>query len=310
MLQRFLLLWLTLLSLLAFRWTADFDPFVESKPWLGALIVVTMFCIGSLLPRDEVQQVLHRWPTVLGGTVIQYSTMPVLAFALAHAFRLEAQMLTGVILVGCVPGAMASNVLTLAARGNVSYSVSLTTAATLLSPLMVPLWLWLTLGADRRLDLVDVGVRLVVQVVLPVVGGHLLSRNWPAFQSAMRTWGPRLANGAILWIIAIVVGLNRERLGMVEATVLTTLLLVNCLGYAAGYLGARLLQLNSPMRKALTLEVGMQNAGLGTILALQLFPDSPETAIPTAAYTFGCMLTGTVLAQYWSRRKNGESVVT
>ena len=142
MLQRFLLGWLILLSLLAYfwpSWNLAFDPFAISKPYLGWIITVTMFLIGGLLPRDEIRQVLRSWPTVLGGTLVQYVTMPLAAYTVARVAGLEGGMLLGLVLVGSVPGAMASNVLTLAARGNVSYSVSLTTTATLLSPIFVPL---------------------------------------------------------------------------------------------------------------------------------------------------------------------------
>lgn len=329
MLQRYLLLWLTLLSLLAYVWpdfwaflcglagsnqpapisAGGFDPFVgtHQRGYLKPLIAVTMFSIGSLLPRDEIRQVLQRWPTVFGGTVIQYAAMPFLAYVVGHAFRLGPDALTGVIMVGCVPGAMASNILTLAARGNVSYSVSLTTSATLLSPLMVPLALWLTLGASQQQDPWDTFTTLLLLVVGPVLAGHLLCRSLGRAERIMKRIGPMAANLTILWIIAVVVGVNRERLAEVTLLLLLALLTVNLLGYSAGYLGGGLLRLPEAMRRALTLEVGMQNAGLGTVLVLDLFPDNPAAAIPTAAYTFGCMLTGTILAQIWSARSEATT---
>ncbi len=120
-------MWLLLLSLAALYWPVwgipAWDPFVAAKPILDGIIAVTMLAIGSLLPRDEVIQVARRWPTVLGGTAVQYTAMPALAFLAAWAFGFEGAVLVGVMVVGCVPGAMASNVLSLAARANVSYSV-------------------------------------------------------------------------------------------------------------------------------------------------------------------------------------------
>ena len=143
MLQRYLIIWLVLSSSVALWWQRWFpgllDPFVASKPLLPWLITVTMFAIGCMLPRDEVRQVLRRWPLVLSGTAVQYLSMPTLAYCFAHAWGLSGDYLIGLLLVGCVPGAMASNVLTFNARGNTSYSVSLTTASTLLSPLAVPI---------------------------------------------------------------------------------------------------------------------------------------------------------------------------
>lgn len=326
MLQRLLLLWLILLSLLAYFWpklweefvlrfgvptSFVFDPFRQTNEagLLKPIFGLTMFSIGCLLPRDEIAQVVRKWPSVFGGTAVQYACMPLLAFLVGRGFRLESAEMVGVVMVGCVPGAMASNVLTLAARGNVSYSVSLTTSATLLSPLAVPLALWLLLGSRVRLDPLQVSLDLLMIVVGPVVGGHLLSRSSRRFRSAMHLCGPVAANLAILWIIAVVVGLNRQRLGEVGLLLLSGLLTINLLGYAAGYAGGKVLRLPDSMRRALTLEVGMQNAGLGTVLVLDLFPDNPESAIPTAAYTFGCMLTGTILAQIWARRASKQATV-
>lgn len=308
--QRFLLLWLTVLSALAFYWprlmSTAFDPFIETDrlELLKPLFRVAMFSIGALLPRDEIEQVVRRWPSVLGGTAIQYAVMPLLAWSIGHAFGLPREALIGVVMVGCVPGAMASNVLTLAAGGNVSYSVSLTTSATLLSPLVVPFTLMLTLGTTVQMDPWRTFLNLTTLVVAPVVMGYVVSLSSERAAEMLRACGPIAANVAILWIVAVVVGINRDRLSAATPLVLSALLLVNLAGYLAGNLGGRLLQLPAPMRRALTLEVGMQNAGLGTVLARDLFRDSPAVTIPTAAYTFGCMLTGTILAHYWSRRKS------
>src|SRR5690606_9585819 len=310
--QRYLLLWLILLSLLAFYWpqwgVPAADPFVMTKTWglLMPMIAVAMFAIGCLLPREEVRQVARLWPAVLGGTAVQYSAMPLLAWSIGNAMQLEPALLTGVIMVGCVPGAMASNVLTLTARGNVSYSVSLTTSANLFSPLVVPFVLAAALGVSgglpQQLDKLQVFRELILSVVGPVLAGYLLCNASDRLAGLMSRIGPWIANGTIFWIIAVVVGLYRDKLGSATPPLLAALLLINLLGYAAGWFGGSAMRLPTAMRRALTLEVGMQNAGLGTGLVLTLFPDQPAAAIPTAAYTFGCMFTGTVLAQIWSRQ--------
>jgi BASS family bile acid:Na+ symporter len=318
--QRYLLVWLVLFSAVALFWgriagESSGDPFVGSKPFLEYLISLTMFCIGCLISVEEVNAVVRRWPTVLGGTAIQYTTMPLLAWGCGHLFGLDPAYLIGVIVVGCVPGAMASNVLTLAARGNVSYSVSLTTSATILSPLIVPFAFWLTLGAVVEIDPLDEAIKLLKMVVVPVVAGHLLCRVNQAAGRIVQPFSSLVANGTIIWVIAVVVALNRTRLlavssgeaGRGAAVLIVALVVINLLGYLAGYVGGSVMRLPTAMRRALTLEVGMQNAGLGTVLVLGLFKDQPEAAIPTALYTFGCMLSGTLLAQIWGRRPTDEA---
>ena len=285
-----------------------------------------MFFVGWLLPRDEVRHVAANWPKVLGGTCVQYVSMPLLAYFWANVFGLQGPWLWGVVLVGCVPGAMASNVLTLAARGNVSYSLSLTTLATIVSPIFVPLVLGLFLDKQTSAShFARTSIQLVWMVVLPVMCGHLLTLAAPNWQWIGKRFGPVIANLTILWIIVVVVAVNRDRIwpdasataaldavstanadlgehtNQSPVRLVLALLAINLTGYMAGYLGSRLLRLNLSMRKALTLEVGLQNAGLGTVLAMKtLFPDEPIAAIPTAMYTFGCVVTGTILARYWS----------
>jgi len=303
--ERFLLLWLVLLAVIAYFWPAwlpgVWDPFLGTAPGLNYLFAVTMLAIGSLLPRDEIRQVVWRWPTVLGGTAVQYLSMPALAYCLARLLGLEGAALVGVLMAGCVPGAMASNVLTLVARGNVSYSVSLTTSATLLSPLVAPFALWIMLRQWVDFPVLKVSWQLCWMVVLPVVAGHLLARASGATSGFRHRAGAIIANLTILWIIAVVVAKNRDNLSQVEARLLLALVALNLLGYLAGTFGSLLLRLPPPMRRALTLEVGMQNAGLGTVLAMDIFGADPAVAIAPAIYTFGCMLTGTILARLWAQ---------
>ncbi len=304
-LQRYLIVWLSLLSLLAAMWptwcSALPDPFLATEGiHLKILFGITMFAIGWMLPRDEIDQVMRRWPTVIGGTFVQYATMPMLAYAAASVFGFEGDTRLGIVIIGCVPGAMASNVLTLVARGNVSYSLSLTTMATLLAPLFVPVVLWIALGERVAIPGRSMFLTLCAMVVLPVLAGHALGRWRPDWSPWAKHFGPVIANVTILWIIAVVVGKNREGLQEVDSRLVIALLSINVGGYVAGTFGAMAFRLPSGMRRALTLEVGMQNAGLGSVLAANYFGDA--AALPAALYTFGCMFTGTLLARMWSLR--------
>ena len=267
MLQRFLLLWLLLLSAVAYFWPEvglAGDPFVAtySHGLLRPIFAVAMFCIGGLLPRDELLQLRKRWFTVLAGTSIQYTVMPLLAVAVAMIFRLGDGLTVGLMLVGCVPGAMASNVLTMAARGNVSYSVSLTTAATLLSPLIVPVVLSWTLGTTVPFDPVKIFVNLLTDVVGPVIVGHLLSRFSRPAEKAFQFAGSTVANLAILWIIATVVGITRVRLAEITP--------VDCVGVAADQsrrIRGRLVRRGgdqTPPSDATGIDVGSRHAERGT----------------------------------------------
>ncbi|MSR58469.1 MAG: bile acid:sodium symporter family protein [Planctomycetaceae bacterium] len=306
MLERYLIVWLTVLCGLAFFWPDLLpdvgDPFVASKPVLPYLISVTMFAVGCLMRRDELRQVMRDWRSVLAGTIIQYTATPLLAYTFGHLCGLDEAHLIGVMIVGCVPGAMASNVLTMVARGNVSYSVSLTTVSTIVSPVVVPLAMSICLKTTTQVDVWDTAGELLMIVVGPVLLGRVLCRFEPRLQTIMDRVAPILAPVTILWIISSVVGANRHRLGEGVWPVVVALAGINLVGYLVGYFSGAALGFSEGVRRALTIELGMQNAGLGVALAAKLFPDYPAAMVPPALFTFGSMVTATLLAQWWARQ--------
>lgn len=303
---------LVLTSSLAYLWPSFFPPSDEAPAWdpflldlsfLWALVTVTMFCLGMVVSRDELRQLKLQPTSVFLGVLTQCACMPALAWISVRLLGISGEMASGVILVGCVPGAMASNVLTMTARGNVSYSVSLTVVATLLSPVTVPLALSIVGGIatdGNSFNAVETAQTLGLRVVLPVVVGFALKELFPQVKRVAILIAPPLASVALLWIIASVVAGNRQQLSQIEGGVLLALLLINLAGYLAGYAVGGFARMPSAMRRALSLEVGMQNAGVGTALAGSLFGAGSQAQIPTAAYTFGCMLTGTLLAGFWT----------
>lgn len=303
--DQLLIVWLTAAALVAWYWPHWFgslpDPFKGTTPErLNCLFALTMFAIGWMLPRDEIEQVRRRWPMVLAGTTLQYTSMPLLAWSMGWLLGLDEDSRLGLMLVGCVPDAMASGVLTLAARGNVSYAVSLTTASTLLSPLVVPLALTLFLGESVKFDALGAAKSLMLIVVLPVLAGHGMARLWPKAQLVITRLAPSVANFTILWIIAVVTANNRDK-PLPSGYLLAALLLVNMLGYAAGYYGGRLFRLPEPMTRALTLVVGMQNAGLGAVIASSLFKERPAVQIPSAVFALASVYTAMLLVFAWTQ---------
>ena len=292
----------------AFIWPAEqlgFDPFLLSSSGLWMLVTVTMFCLGMVVQPEELLELRQRPFTVLLGVLVQCTWMPALVWLCVWLLQLRGELAQGVLLVGCVPGAMASNVLTMTARGNVSYSVSLTSVATLLSPITVPTALWLL--SDVALDAVKIdpwstSLKLAMHVVLPVALGFGLKEAIKRLQPWANKLAPLAASAALLWIIASVVAANRERLTELTPQLFMGLIAVNLLGYAGGFGVGRVAKMTEPQLRALSLEVGMQNAGLGTAIAVSSFGSESLAQIPTAAYTFGCMFTGTMLAVWWSRR--------
>lgn len=276
---------------------------------MQVLIAITMLILGSLLPIEEIKLVARRWPTVIGGTFLQFLSMPLLAYLGAKLFHLEGPLFFGIMMAGCVPGAMASNMLTLISKGNVSYSVGLTTSSTLLSPFLVPVLLAIFLGTEVKQDVTEMIQTLLLTVVCPVVFGFTMSRLFRFWHRISTYLGEILCNLVIIWIIASVVAGNRDMLRhfmeQFPLNLVGALLLMNLGGYLSGWFGGWLIGCDNRMRRALTLEIGMQNAGLGTMLATKYGPEG--SALVCAMYTFGCMFTGIILAQLFRRMKTSET---
>lgn len=301
---RSILFWLLLTSALALFWPVSklgFDPFIMKTWMLWLAILLTMFSLGGLVSPKELQPLRQRPWWVFLGVAVQVVVMPFAAWLATRLIPMDREMTLGVLLVGCVPGAMASNVLTSTARGSVAYSVSLTSVATLLSPFSVPTILWLLAREQTQDSLAKSALLLATLVTLPTVLGYLASKCQDSIRRFLHARGSLIASIALLWIISTVVAANRESLLNVGGLILFALLLVNLVGYLGGYFAGRCADLPTSYRRALTLEVGMQNAGLGTTLSITILGEGTSAAIPTAAYTFGCMLTGTLLAVIWRR---------
>lgn len=279
---------------------SDWDPLRLSKDAIWRLISLTMLCLGLVVKRSELQELRSAPLGVLVGLAIQTTCMPLFAFLACRLLRLDGELASGVILVGCVPGAMASNVLTMTARGNVSYSVSLTAVATLASPITVPILLSIFAGASENFS--STSGQLFLTVVLPIVLGFAAKELWAPLGRLAVHICPAVASVALLWIIASVVAGSRDVLFQISASVFIALLVINVAGYFAGSIAGRLASMPAAMRRALTLEVGMQNAGVGTGLASSLYGEETLAVIPTAAYTFGCMATGAILAAFCASR--------
>ncbi len=306
-LQRMLFVWLLLVCGIALYWESLGSPYGLQDPWLwlhgqiNVFIVFTMLCVGVLLPHEELVALGRSTHAVIAGVMVQYTAMPLLAWLAGQLYPLSADQQLGVVLVGCVPGAMASNVLTFNARGHVGYSVCLTTLSTLVSPVAVPVAMLIALGKwQYHPVLLQSALYLATTVVVPVIVGYWISRKLPA--RWFRHVAALGANLAVLLIIASVVAKSRQHFFRLEWNLPLALLTINLAGYAAGWYAGSCLKISLPMRRALALEVGMQNAGLGAALAAHLFPSHSEVALAPALYSFGCMLTGTLLSQYWGWR--------
>jgi BASS family bile acid:Na+ symporter len=272
--------------------------------WGGAivpLLTVIMLCMGlTLKPRDFVAVGGYRL-AFLAGLLLQFTVMPLMALLIATLFRLGPDLTVGLVLVGSVAGGTASNVMTFIARGNVALSVAMTATSTLAGVVMTPLLLSLLVGTTVDVPAADMLASLFRIVLLPVLIGVTINSLTPQVVRKLAPALAPLAVLAILTIIAIVVALNAGRLREVALAVVIATLLHNVSGLLLGYGAAKLLRFEPAICRTIALEVGMQNSGLATALALKFF--TPVAALPGAIFSVWLNITGSVFASLSTRRQ-------
>lgn len=299
---------LTLLgALLAYAVPASFLWLAPGFQWLFA---ATMFALGVVLHPEELHATLARPKAIAQGVAAQYVIMPSLGLAAGMLSALPPALALGMIIVACAPGAMASNVIVYLAGGAVAYSVALTTVATLLSPVVTPaLVKWLG-SAYIDIPFWPMMQTILLTTVLPLLLGLGLRRllqTRAALLSCAERLAPAVAALAIVCICSYAVAANHARLADIGATLLIAVVLVNAFGYLLGWQAGRLFGFDNRHKLTVAIEVGMQNAGLGVVLALKHF--EPEAALPGALFAVWCILTSAGLAS-WLRRANRRAIAT
>ena len=288
---------LTLLGAVAgYLYPPLFLVFKASFLWFFA---ATMFALGVVLKADELKETA-RHPGRIGlGVLTQFTVMPLLGFAAAMLSPLPPEIALGFIIVGCAPGAMASNVIVYLAGGAVAFSVAMTTLATFLSPLLTPTLVRLLGNAFLEIPFWQMMQTIVLVVVVPLALGMWIRRYLGSYLGFARAIAPAVAAIAIVIICSYAVAANQQLIAVVGGWVIAMVVLLNALGYLAGWWLGRWYGFDADHRLTLAVEIGMQNAGLGVALALKHF--TPETALPGALFAVWCILTAAG-ASSWLRR--------
>jgi BASS family bile acid:Na+ symporter len=203
-----------------------------------------------------------------------------------------------------VPGAMASNVIAYLAKTDVAYSIALTSTATLLSPLLTPALTYLYAHTVVPVDYLDMLLSILKLVILPLLIGFVLKHFFRSLIERIHDFFPALSALCIAIICGAIVALNQSRVASLTLIVFAAIFLHNLLGYLGGYAGGMLLRFDLRRKRTLAVEVGMQNAGLGAVLALKHF--SPEAALIPAVFATWCVITASLLARYWARQANTQ----
>ncbi|AZP27671.1 MULTISPECIES: bile acid:sodium symporter family protein [Acinetobacter] len=301
--QKTFALWVIVFAALAL-WQPEF--FVWLKAYIPWILGIIMLGMGMTMTVDDFKGVLQSPKAVLIGVVAQFVVMPGLAYVLCKLFNLPPEIAVGVILVGCCPGGTASNVITYMAKGNVALSVACTSVSTLLAPVLTPAIFYLLASQWLKIDAASMFISISQVVLLPIVIGLIL-RTWLKRQveSYIQVM-PLVSVIAIVAIVAAIIGGSKAAILQSGLLILAVVILHNGLGYLLGFTAARFFKLPYADSKAIAIEVGMQNSGLGVALAAVHFAASPITGVPSAIFSLWHNISGPALATYWASKHKQE----
>ena len=292
-------LWAIVFAVLAFYFPAEFKIFAPYIPYLLGLV---MFGMGITLTFNDFGEVAKHPKSVVIGVVGQFVIMPSIAFVLAKAFDLPPDLAVGVILVGSCPGGTSSNVMTYLAKGNTALSVACTTISTLISPLLTPTIFYVLASQWLDIDASAMFLSVLKMVLFPIFLGLVVRALFKkVIEQASQTM-PLVSVISIVLILAAVVAVSKDKIVESGLLIFTVVVLHNCLGYLIGFFAAKLFKLNIADSKAIAIEVGMQNSGLGAALAAAHF--NPIAAVPSALFSFWHNVSGPVLANIFSNMKD------
>ena len=266
---------------------------------INPLLGVIMFGMGLTLSPKDFRIVLSRPKDILLGCLAQFTVMPLLALVLTWAFSLPKELALGVILVGCCPGGTASNVITYLAKGDLALSVGMTATSTLLAPILTPFLVWLLAGTMVEVDTVGMLLSIVYVVIAPIVVGLLCQHFLPRLTKGVVPYLPACSSVTIAVVVGIIVSHNADRLLVGGLLVVVVVMLHNVCGLAIGYLLGRLLALPDAKRRAISIEVGMQNSGLASSLATLHFAAYPLATIPGAIFSVWHNISGALVARLY-----------
>jgi BASS family bile acid:Na+ symporter len=278
-------------------------PFAAIDLWvINPMLGLIMFGMGMTLSPQDFRIVFSRPKDVIIGCAAQFTVMPLLAWVLSWLFDLPPELALGVILVGCCPGGTASNVITYLAKGDLALSVGMTATSTVLAPLMTPLLTWLMAGKFVDVDAVAMLMSIVYVVIGPVAAGFLIQRYMPRFTRWAVAYLPAFSSLMIALLVAIIVGHNAGQLLKGGMVVVLVVILHNIGGFTLGYVLGRLLGLSDDKRKAISIEVGMQNSGLASSLATIHFAAYPMAVVPGAIFSVWHNVCGAFVAKLFASR--------
>lgn len=265
------------------------------------LIQLLMFGMGSSMSMNDFAAVVKSPKGVIIGVASQFVIMPLLGFTLSNASDFPPEIAAGIILIGCSPSGLASNVMAYLSKANLALSITITSITTLLAPFVTPLLMKLFAGALIEIDILKMMWDIFKMIIIPIGAGLIFNKLLKGKIQWLDKAMPLISMFAITAIVTIITASGRDNLLKIGLLLIGIALVHNIFGYLLGYWSGRLFKLNEKDCRTIAIEVGMQNAGLASGIAKEL---GKIATIGLAAAVFGPLMniTGSALASWWHNR--------
>ena len=278
-------------------------------------IQIIMFGMGTTLSPDDFLRVAKRPWAVATGVFLQFLVMPLVGYMLAKGFGFSGELAAGCVLVGSVAGGTASNVIAFLAKADVALSVTMTCCSTLLSPFVTPLAMKVLAGRFVAIDAASMMVEILKVVVVPIAAGALVHRLLKRQFDAHKTLCDRvlsvLSMTGICFTILALTAPSRDTFASAGLAIVVAAVVHNTIGYVSGYwltrLVGRFAHMGEAEARTVAIEVGMQNGGMADALSVSVL-NSPVAALPANVFSIWMNFSGSVLANWWSRRRPKDMV--
>ncbi|WP_191561099.1 bile acid:sodium symporter family protein [Metabacillus idriensis] len=294
---KYFAVWVICIACIAFMIPA---PFLWLNGYITILLGIVMFGMGLTLKAVDFKIVLTKPLPVIIGVCAQFIIMPSVAFLLAYGMNLPPELAAGLVLLGSVPGGTASNVMVYLAKGNLPLSIAMTSLSRLIAPIATPLILLLLAGQWMPIDPVSMFVSITQVIIVPIILGIAIRKFFRTGVDKSLSVIPLISVLAIIIIVSAVISANVESIAESGLLIISAVILHNTFGLLLGYLTALMLGLDEGTRRAISIEVGMQNSGLGVALASAHF--GPLAALPSVLGAVWHNISGPILATFWSKK--------
>ena len=252
-----------------------------------------MLGMGLTLNLKDFKRVIKRPKWVLTGFFLQFSVMPFFGWLLGYLFDLPDFFAVGLILVSCCPGGTASNVIVFLSNSSLALSVTMTAVSTISAIIMTPLLTSTLSGNNLEVDSLGLFYGTLKVVLIPVLFGIIINNKFPKITGRVERYSPTIAVILITLIVASIIGQGKEIILNSGASLCLSIMILHLIGFVLGYFLSKILLENEKVSRTISIEVGMQNSGLGVVLAKENFIN-PAVAIPSAISSLVHSLYGSI----------------